>query len=139
MVEIALPFAIVIASIILASAIIYSARTIATAIAQQPPGGRASSAFAFSPNQVPHSAAGFPVEASGIPVEPETQLEVGSTVLAFSQGRWWRAEVTALEGEEQVRLHYPGWDSFWDESRPRSELQVDLGGGTDDERPYPGE
>jgi hypothetical protein len=139
MVEIALPIAVILASIILAAAIIYSARTIATAIAQQPTGGRAGSALPFSPNQVPHSAAGFPVEASGIPVEPETHLEVGSTVLAFSQGRWWRAEVTALDGEEHVRLHYPGWDSFWDESRPRSELQVDLGGGTDDERPYQGD
>jgi hypothetical protein len=136
---IAFSLAVVIASAILASAIIYSARTIATAIAQQPPDGRANSAFPLSPNQVPHSAAGFPVEPSGIPVELETPLDVGSTVLAFSQGRWWRAKVTALEGEEHVRLHYPGWDSYWDESRPRSELQVDFCVDTDDERPYQGE
>jgi hypothetical protein len=139
MIELALPLAIVIASVILASAIIYSARTVASSIAQQPPGGRADSAFPFPPNQVPHSSAGFPVEASGITVEPETHLEVGSTVLAFSQGRWWRAEVTALDGEEHVRLHYPGWDSFWDERKPRMELQVDFGAGADDERPYQGE
>jgi hypothetical protein len=139
MIELTLPVAIVIASVILASAMIYSARTLATAMALQPPAGHASSALPDSPNQVPLSAAGFPVEPSGIPVEVETPLEVGSTVLAFSQGRWWRAQVTALEGEECVRLHYPGWDSYWDESRPRSELQVDFGGDMDDERPYQGE
>jgi hypothetical protein len=31
----------------------------------------------------PSGEAGFPVEPSGVPVEPETQLEPGSTVLAF--------------------------------------------------------
>ena len=110
MIELALPLAVVIASVVLASAIVFAARTIATAIAQPSPSGRGNGVFPFSPNQVPRSAAGFPVEPSGIPVELETPLDVGSTVLAFSQGRWWRAEVTALEGEEHVRLHYPGWD-----------------------------
>ena len=99
--DIALPLAVTLASFILASAIVYAARTIASAIAAQPSSGRA----AFSPNQVPHSAAGFPVEPSGVLVEPETPLEVGSTVLAFSQGHWWHAEVIALEGEEHGRLH----------------------------------
>jgi hypothetical protein len=129
--EITLPFAVILASVFLASAILYAARTIASAIAQQPPDGRGNCFIAFSPDQVPRSSAGFPVEPTGIPVEPETPLEVGSTVLAFSQGRWWRAEVTALEGEH-VRLRYPGWDQFWDESKPRSELQVDLGGIAED-------
>jgi hypothetical protein len=113
-----LAFSVVLASVILASAIVYASRKIAGAIARQSAG-------------MPQSAAGLPAEPSGIPVEPETPLEVGATVLAFSQGRWWRAEVIALEGGERVRIHYPGWDPTWDESVPRSELQVDLGGAAD--------
>ena len=135
MAEISLPFAVILASVILASAILYAARMIASTVAQPPPSGRDNGYVAISPNRVPHSAAGFPVEPSGIPVELQTPLEAGSTVLAFSQGRWWRAEVIALEDEEHVRLHYPGWDRAWDETKPRIELQVDLGVGTEDERP----
>jgi len=127
-----LPIALIIASVILASAIVYAARTIASAIARQPPKERANGFFSFSPVQAPQSPAGFPVEPSGVPVELETHLEVGSTVLAFSHGRWWRAEVTALEGEEHVRIHYPGWDPIWDASMPRGALQVDLGGAAED-------
>jgi hypothetical protein len=77
--------------------------------------------------ETPKSSEGFPVEPSGITVEPETPLEVGSIVLAFSQGRWWRAEVVALEENEMVRIHFPGWDAKWDVSVPRGELQVYLG------------
>jgi hypothetical protein len=125
--EITLPTAVILASMIVASALVYAARTIATAIAREQPSGPDSGRSATVPHQLPLSPAGFPVEPSGIPIEPETHLEVGSTVLAFSQGRWWRAEVTALEGDEHVCLHYPGWDQIWDESVPRSALQVDLG------------
>jgi hypothetical protein len=75
----------------------------------------------------PKGSEGFPVEPSGIAIEPETPLEVGSIVLSYSQGRWWRAEVVALEDNEMVRLHYPGWDAKWDVSVPRGELQVYLG------------
>jgi hypothetical protein len=70
---------------------------------------------------------GTPVEPSGIAVEPETPLEVGSVVLSFTQGRWWRTEVVALEENEMVRIHFPGWDAKWDTSVPRGELQVYLG------------
>jgi hypothetical protein len=112
--EATLPFAVILASVILASSIVYAAHTIARAISR--PSVR-----------MPHSAAGVPVEPSGIPVEPETHLEEGSNVLAFSHGRWWRAEVIALEEDEWVRVHYPGWDRAWDTSVRRSELQLDLG------------
>jgi hypothetical protein len=93
----ALPFAVMLASVIVASGIVYAARTLASAIA----GERRSLA-------APLSAAGFPVDRTGIPVNPETRLEPGSAVLAFSHGRWWRAEVTALEGEDLARIHYAG-------------------------------
>ena len=77
--------------------------------------------------EYPESSEGHPVEPSGIKVEPETNLEVGSIVLSYSQGRWWRAEVVALEENEMVRIHFPGWDEKWDASVPRGELQVYLG------------
>jgi hypothetical protein len=75
----------------------------------------------------PQGPEGFPVEPSGVHLEPETPLEIGATVLSFSQGRWWRAEVVALEGDE-VRIHFPGWDSKWDVTVPKTELQADLSG-----------
>lgn len=75
----------------------------------------------------PAGPEGTPVEPSGIAVEPETPLDVGSVVLSFTQGRWWRAEVVALEENEMVRIHFPGWDAKWDASVPRGELQVYLG------------
>ena len=75
----------------------------------------------------PESSEGFPVEPSGIAIEPETPLDVGSIVLSYSQGRWWRAEVVALEGDDDVCVHFPGWDSKWDVTVPRGELQVFLG------------
>ena len=78
--------------------------------------------------ELPLSEEGRPVEPSDIPVTPHTPLEVGSTVLSFSQGRWWRAVVIALEPDDQVRIHFPGWDAKWDVTVPRDELQVDLHG-----------
>jgi hypothetical protein len=77
--------------------------------------------------EYPESEEGHPVEGSGIAIQPETPLEVGSIVLSFSQDRWWRAEVVALEDNDMVRIHYPGWDSKWDVSIPKTELQVYLG------------
>jgi hypothetical protein len=77
--------------------------------------------------ETPSGPEGAPVEPSGIAIEPETPLDVGSVVLSFTQGRWWRAEVVALEDNDMVRIHFPGWDAKWDASVPRGELQVYLG------------
>ena len=134
--ELVLPLAIIFASAILASAIAYAARTIASAIVRQPPNGTVKDFLSFSAGETRGSIVGLPVEPSGVPVEIETHLEAGLTVLAFSHGRWWRAEVTALEGEDHVRIHYPGWDPIWDASMRRSDLQVDLGGAADDRPLY---
>lgn len=78
--------------------------------------------------ELPQSEEGKPVEPSDIPVRPDTPLEIGSTVLSFSQGRWWRAQVIGLEPNDSVRLHFPGWDAKWDVTVSRDELQVDLHG-----------
>jgi hypothetical protein len=97
----------------------YYARAHAAA-AQAPPPGDVSGL------EWPQSDEGNPVEPSGVQYQPETPLEVGTKVLSYSQGRWWRAEVIALEDNDQVRLHYPGWDSKWDVTVSKTELQVDL-------------
>jgi hypothetical protein len=109
---------IVVGSIIIACGIVIAAWMIS----------RKSSINGVAPKHVefPISSEGNPVAPSGIPVTPETDLEVGSPVLAYEQGLWWRAEVIAVEPNDMVRIHFPGWDNKWDWSVPRSTLQVDL-------------
>lgn len=74
----------------------------------------------------PNSQEGFPVAPSNSWVAPETPLSPGSPVLAFSQGRWWRGRVVALETGDRVRVTSPGWGSEWDECFPRDEVQIDV-------------
>ncbi len=83
---------------------------------------------AFRPREyeAPLSDQGMPVEPSGIPLRLETPPKPGATVLSFSQGRWWRAEVVSVQ-DDLVKIHYPGWDSKWDVSVRLTELQVDTG------------
>jgi hypothetical protein len=76
--------------------------------------------------ELPRSDEGKPVEPHDIPVGPDTPLEVGSRVLSYSQGRWWRAEVVGFEDDDRVKVHFPGWDSKWDVVVARDDLQVDL-------------
>jgi hypothetical protein len=83
--------------------------------------------------EYPQDEEGYPVEPSGVAVGPDTPLEVGSRVLSFSQGRWWRAEVVGLERGGRVKIHFPGWDDKWDAVVPRKELQVDLQASDEDE------
>jgi hypothetical protein len=76
--------------------------------------------------EFPKDQSGHPLEPSGIHLDPETALAIGDTVLSYSQGRWWRAEVVDMDGDETVTIHFPGWDSKWDATLPKTELQVDL-------------
>jgi hypothetical protein len=69
---------------------------------------------------------GAPVEPSGIEISDDTELEVGMKVLANWSGKWWRAEILAKESRGRVRVHFVGWDSMWDQSMARNDLQVDL-------------
>jgi hypothetical protein len=73
----------------------------------------------------PLSEDGCPVEPSGVLIEADTVLEVGSRVLAYDQDRWWRAEVVEVLPGDTVRIRFPGWDSTWDKTVVRSELQLD--------------
>jgi hypothetical protein len=68
----------------------------------------------------------LPVEPSGIAVGPDTLVKPGAAVLANWQGLWWRAQVLSVGPADSVRIHYVGWDAMWDETVPRSALQVDI-------------
>jgi hypothetical protein len=83
------------------------------------------------PSLPPLPPEAFPVDPSGIAVEPETRLEVGSMVLANWGGVWWNAEVLGLERDGGVRIHYAGWDSSWDATLPRKQLQIDISRSVD--------
>ena len=69
---------------------------------------------------------GMPVQPSGHPVGPDTDLQVGTPVLANWHGDWWQAQVLAPEAGGLVRIRYTGWGPSWDESVPHSRLQLDV-------------
>jgi hypothetical protein len=119
-----LPEAVLHAGILIAAAIVVAAVIAAKILAKPLRSSRLSQAAAAFPSAVdlPQSEEGRPVEPSEVPVDSEARLEVGSTVLAFGQGRWWRVEVIGLEPGGRVRIHFPGWDAVV----PREALQVDL-------------
>lgn len=79
------------------------------------------------------ASAPAPVDPSGIPVTRDTHLEIGSPVLASWDGDWWRAEVVGLGPGDRVRIHFIGWDSSYDQTVPRSALQVDISESIEDE------
>ena len=53
---------------------------------------------------------GFPVEPSGIPIELETSLEVGTNVLAFSHGRWSRPNAWRGHGDLAISRYFTPHD-----------------------------
>jgi hypothetical protein len=56
------------------------------------------------------------------PVNEQTRLNPGDQVRVEWGGKWWAGEVLSLQANGQVRIHYSGWDSSWDETVPRSRL-----------------
>jgi hypothetical protein len=65
-----------------------------------------------------------PVQQDGYPVGPDTPLEQGMQVLCDWNGALWTAEIVEIEGDDEIRIHYLGWDNQWDETVPRSRLQL---------------
>jgi hypothetical protein len=123
----ALPEALVIASLILGVALVWSAYLIARVLAtKNRPAMPLFPSFPSFPPLPPLPPQALPVEPSGIPVGPDTRLEEGTPVLANWRDIWWRARVVALESADRVRIHYEGWDDTWDETVPRSALQIDI-------------
>ena len=63
-----------------------------------------------------------PVSAMGLTVDDGTALQSGQPVLVEWGGQWWSGAVLWADGP-QVRIHYLGWESSWDEVVPRSRLR----------------
>jgi hypothetical protein len=125
--EIPLPFAIIIAATVLAMGIVVAALIVARGLASGTQAQSQPAPFFPMPSSLPPLLpVALPVEPSGIAVDADTPLEVGSRVLADWNGIWWRAQVIGLESGGRVRVHYLGWEDRWDETVPRSRLQVDL-------------
>src|SRR5262245_7398849 len=123
----AMPEAIIVASIIIAVGMLLSAWIVARRLSVKSPVPIQSFPMpSVLPSLVPLPPEAFPVEPSGIPVEPETSLEIGTPVLANWNGAWWRAQVIGHERDGRVRIHYVGWDSSWDTTLTRGELQMDI-------------
>src|SRR5262245_8864699 len=94
-----LPDAIIIASLIIATALVLSTWIYARHGASKP--APFSPMFPPLPPLPPEA---YPVEPSGIPVRSETPLEVGDSILANSEGVWYRAKVLDLESDGRVRI-----------------------------------
>lgn len=82
--------------------------------------------------EIPTRAEGYPVQPTGIPVTAETLLEIGMTVLAYSQGYWWRATVLALEDRDHVHIRYQGWEPKREAIVTRTVLQMKPDHASDD-------
>ena len=66
-----------------------------------------------------------PIASACIPVTASTPLEQGMTLQVEWGGQWWAARVLEVLDGGKVTIHYLGWDSRWDETVPRSRLQLD--------------
>ena len=64
-----------------------------------------------------------PVAPSGLFVDDGSDLEAGQQVLVEWGSQWWSGEVLWADGP-QVRIHYSGWETSWDEVVPRGRLQL---------------
>src|SRR5206468_1714436 len=73
----------------------------------------------------PLTQEGFPVEPSGAPVPQDMPLTSGTPLLAYSQGRWWRATVVSAEEGGDVVVSFPGWEDSWTGRVSRKLLQID--------------
>lgn len=65
-----------------------------------------------------------PVQPSGNPVSPKTQLKAGDRVLVEWNDSWWKGQVLKVLQDGNVKIHYVGWDAQWDEIAPRTRLQL---------------
>ena len=121
-----LPEAIVLAGAMIAIGMVLSAWILGRSLAAKTVPSQAAMLSFPSFSSLPPEAS--PVEPSGIPINAHTRLEIGTPLLANWNGLWWRAQVIDLQSDGQVRIHYTGWDSSWDETLPRERLQMDISG-----------
>ena len=67
---------------------------------------------------------GSSVAASGKPVDASTALAQGDRVLVEQGSAWWRGRIKNVGDDGNVTIHYVGWESNFDETVPRSRLQL---------------
>jgi hypothetical protein len=65
------------------------------------------------------------IPSSGKAVTAGTPLRVGMMLQVEWGGEWWAARIIGIQRDGQVKIHYLGWESEWDEVVPRSRLQLD--------------
>jgi len=66
-----------------------------------------------------------PIESTGERVTAETRLKIGQLLQVKWGDEWWAARVLELVSDGQVRIHYIGWSSSYDEVVVRSRIQLD--------------
>jgi len=89
---------------------------------RQPEAGEAGTPPPPPPGPV--GASGLEALLIGEPVSAKTPLQPGDKVTIDWNGSWWAGEVVAVHQDGGVRVHYAGWESKWDETVPRSRLQL---------------
>jgi len=67
---------------------------------------------------------GSSVPASGKLVDASTALAKGDRVLVEQGSVWWRGRINQIGDDGNVTIHYVGWESSFDETVPRSRLQL---------------
>ena len=83
---------------------------------QQQAGSAGPTAIPFSKSfgQAPVRI-GSPDGSNSKPVSATTALKPGDRVQGEWAGAWWAAEVLAVQPNGDVRVHYEGWGTEWDE------------------------
>jgi sRNA-binding protein len=66
-----------------------------------------------------------PIESTNREVSATTRLELKQVLQVESGRSWWASRVIDLLPDGKVKIHYLGWDPFYDEIVPRSRLQLD--------------
>lgn len=60
----------------------------------------------------------------GRPLESGAALEPGDPVWAFSEKRWYRAEIVRRVRRDRYTVHFPGYDERYDETLPADRLRL---------------
>ena len=64
-----------------------------------------------------------PVQATGEPIDSTLPLKPADAVHVEWGNAWWKASVIEALPDGNVKIHYTGWESSWDEVVPRSRLR----------------
>lgn len=83
-----------------------------------------SDAGSSRPRTDPSYSGPHPVPSSDRPVTAATPLTAGDVVQVESAGQWYPSDVLEILPDGQVKIHFRGWSSTFDEVVPRSRVQL---------------